>query len=123
MANKRQIKKSTEALTSSVCESMMFSYYNVPGIDQALVEQAIARILTAMGNVKHESNRFFGKSVKEFSDKKAYLKAKSDFFKELFHTLITDFNEALDEAMKLFNSAIPAEVKADYKRIAANETK
>lgn len=123
MANKRQIKKSTEAIASSVCESMMFSYYNVPGIDQELVEKAIANILTATGAVKHESNRIFGKGVKEFANKDAYLKAKRIFFKELFSSVIKNFNKALEEAMKLYNSAIPAEVKAEYKKLASEEAK
>lgn len=119
MANKREIKKYAEALGASICESMMVAYYNVDNINKESVEEAIAKVLGAVGAAKCNANKFFGKGSKEFADKKEYLEAKRAFFKELFAKVITDYNAEIDAAMKIFNGAIPESVKATNKELAA----
>lgn len=119
MANKREFKKYAEAVGASACESMMETYYNVKGVDKELVEKAITQVLGAVGAAQSHANVFFDKGHKAFESAEAYSKAKKAFFVKLFDKINADFNAELDAAIKTFNSAIPAEVKAEQKEAAA----
>lgn len=111
MANKRDFKKSVEAIGSAVCNEMMIAYYNVEGADKNAIASSIENVLAAVVKAKNNSNIFFDKGVKAFADNKEYGKAKSLFFKTLFDKIHTEFGEELNQAVKEFNSAIPAEAK------------
>lgn len=119
MGNKREFKKSAEAIGASVCESMMTTYYNTDGVDKAAIEQAIAKVLGAVGAARSNANITFDKGVKAFDNLEAYSKAKTEFYKKLFVKISDDFNKELDEALKQYNAAIPAEVKASQKAASA----
>ena len=107
MANKREFKKSVEALSSALVDEMMASYYNVAGADREKISQAITKIVAAMGKAKLDAAKLFGKSEKEFEHIKAYNKAKSEFTKEKYDEAIAGYNDALGEALNLYNEAMP----------------
>ena len=60
MANKREFKKSVEALSSALVDEMMASYYNVKEADREKVSAAIAKVISAMQKAKKETNVLFG---------------------------------------------------------------
>lgn len=115
MANKREFKKYAEATGASVCEAMMLAYYNQQGIDKSAVEKAIAKVLGATAAAKSNANVTFDKGHKAFADLKEYSKAKEIFFAKLFEKINQDFNKEIDEAVKIFNAAIPQSVKDEQK--------
>ncbi len=119
MANKREFKKYVDAIGASACDEMMAAYYNVNGVDKDAIEKAIAKVLGAVGRAKCNANIFFDKGVKAFADRKEYSVAKAEFFKKLFQKVAADFTGELDDALKTFNSAIPADVKAENKKAVA----
>lgn len=118
MANKREFKKFVDALGASVCDEMMYSYYNVEGADKKAISAAIEKVILAINRARENSNIFFDKGVKAFDDKKAYAKAKEEFFKALFHKVSTEFSAELDNALKDFNAALPESEKAKNKAAA-----
>lgn len=118
MANKREFKKYVDALAASVIDEMVASYYNVQGVDRDKISKAIEKVLGATGAAKSHANIFFDKGVKAFNNAKEYSKAKEEFFKALFDKIETEFNEEINLAIKDFNEAIPAEVKAQNKEAA-----
>lgn len=111
MANKREFKKYVEAVGASACDEMMAAFYTVDGIEKDTVSKAIEKVLGATAAARANSNIFFDKGVKAFANKKEYGKAKEEFFVKLFNKINSDFANELDEALKLFNSAVPQEVK------------
>lgn len=115
MANKREFKKYVEAIGSSTCEAMMETYYNVKGVDKEAIEKAIEKVLGAIGAAQSNSNIYFDKGVKAFANPKEYSYEKKIFFKKLFDKISVDFNKEIDEALKIFNAAIPQEVKEQQK--------
>ena len=119
MANKREFKKYVEAVGASACNEMMAAFYNVEGVDKDAVSKAIERVLCATAAARSNSNVFFDKGVKAFGTKKEYAKAKEEFFVKLFNKINSDFTKELDEAIKLFNSAVPQAVKDQNKTVAA----
>lgn len=118
MANKREFKKYVAAVGASACNDIMESYYIVEGINKDTVSKAVELVLAATAAARANSNVFFDKGPKAFSDRKEYSKAKEVFFKKLFEKINADFTAQLDEAVKVFNSAIPQEVKDQNKVVA-----
>lgn len=111
MANKREFKKYSEALCASLIDEMVSAYHNVPGADRDKISEAIQQVLGAIGKAKNNANIFFDKGRGAFEDAKAYAKAKRMFFRALFDKIDTEFNEEINEALKTFNAALPAEEK------------
>lgn len=118
MANKRDFKKYVEAVGGTICDEMMLSLYTIEGIDETKVQEAVTKVLTAVGNATSNSNVFFDKGHKAFASEKEYSQAKKLFFRSLFKKVNTDFKNEVEEALKEFNAAVPAEQKAKLKEAA-----
>lgn len=118
MANKRDFKKSVDAVGAAICNEMMSAYYNIEGIDKNAVSEAIQKVLSAVVKAKDNSNIFFDKGVKAFADHQEYSKAKKSYFKALFNKIHTEFTEEINVALKQFNNAVPADVKKANKELS-----
>lgn len=116
--NKRNFKKYVEELGDSACASMVDVYENVEKVDRAKVTDAVEKVIAAVAAAKTNADITFDKGVKAFENLKEYSKAKSSFFKQLFNKIYEDFYKELDEAVKLFNEAVPEETKAANKEAA-----
>lgn len=119
MANKREFKKYAEAVGASACDAMMVNYYNVEGVDKEAIAKAIEKVLGAVGAACSNANITFDKGVKAFPDLKTYSAEKKAFFKKLFEKISFDFTAEIDEALKLFNAAIPQAIKDANKKAVA----
>lgn len=108
-------KKAVCAVGDAVCEEIMINYYNTPGIDKALVEQSLGKVINATEEAICDSNGYFDKCTKDFGFAGEYNKAKKAHFKAQFSKIQKDLSAKLEEALKDFNAAIPAEVKAQNK--------
>lgn len=115
MANKRDFKKYVTAIGAGVSEDMMIIYYCHEGMDKAVVDSCVGKVLIAVTKAVSEANVSFDKGVRAFEDKKAYSKARSAFFKALFMKIATDFTAEIEAALKEFNAAIPQKVKEENK--------
>lgn len=118
MANKRDFKKSVDAVGAALCNEMMAAYYNVEGADKEAIADAIQKVLSAVVNAKNNSNVYFDKGVKAFAGPEEYSKGKAEFFKALFNKIHTEFGEGVNQALKEFNNAIPKAVKEANKELA-----
>ena len=118
MPNKREFKKYADALGASVIDEMISAYYNVEGADRDKIAQAMEKILGAIGKAKNNANIYFDRGPKAFADMKEYAAAKRKFFRALFDKIETEFSEEVNESLKLFNAALPAEEKARNKEYA-----
>ncbi len=107
MGNKRDFKKTIDAIGANVCNDMMVVYYNVDGVDKEAISNAIGKVLGAVGAAKSHANVFFDKGHRAFNDMKAYSQAKREFFRTLFKKINKDFTDEVNAALKEFNEAIP----------------
>lgn len=119
MANKREFKKYADALSASVIDEMISAYYNVKNADRDKIAESMQKVLGAIGKAKNNSNVYFDRGPKAFGSMAEYAKAKKKFFKALFDKIETEFSEEINEALKVFNAALPAEEKARNKEFAA----
>ena len=118
MANKREFKKYADALGASVIDEMISAYYNVKDVDREKVAKSMEMVLGAIGKAKNNANVTFDKGVKAFPDLKAYSVAKKNFFKSLFDKIETESGEEVNQALHIFNSALPEEEKSRNKEAA-----
>lgn len=118
MANKREFKKYVDAVGASIVEEMMIAYYNVKGADKKTIGESVGMILDAIEESKNNSNIYFDRGPKAFSDHKEYVVAKKNFFKALFKKIENDYNTAVENAVKKFNEALPEEYKKAQKKVA-----
>lgn len=121
MANKREFKKYVEAVGASACDAMMATYYNVEGADKEAILNSIKMVLGAVGSARSNANVTFDKGVKAFDSLEDYCKAKREFYSKMFVKINDDFAKDIDEALKVFNGAIPQAVKDSYKEAVAAE--
>lgn len=117
MANKREFKKQADALGAAVIDEMISVYYNVDADNRDKIAKAIEKVLLAVGTAKNNSNRYFDRGPRSFENNKEYDKAKHQFYHSLFDKINADFTEGLDEALKLFNEALPASEKVSNKEL------
>lgn len=120
MANKRNFKKDVEAVGAELCEEMMATYYNVENADRDAIAKSIEKVLFAVTKAKDNSNVYFDRGHKAFESIEDYTKAKKNFFKTLFDKIHEDFASEINEALKIFNSALPSEIKEQNKAAVAN---
>jgi len=118
MPNRREFKKYVDAVGASIIDEMISAYYNVEGVDRDKIAQAMENLLGAIGKAKNNSNINLDRGSGAFADKKEYSVSKRKFFKSLFDKIETEFNVEINESLKLFNSALPAEEKARNKEFA-----
>lgn len=107
MANKREFKKSVDALSSAIVDEMMASYYNEKAADRDKISSAITKVLGAMQTARLDVNKAFNRSAKEFENIKAYNKAKAEFNKEKFNQAVENFNTTIGDALKDYNEGMP----------------
>lgn len=119
MANKREFKKYVEAVGASACDAMMATFYNVDGADKDAILKSLKMVLGAVGSARSNANVTFDKGVKAFDSPKEYGKAKKEFYSKMFVKINDDFSKDIDEALKVFNGAIPQAVKDSYKEAVA----
>lgn len=118
MANKREFKKFVDSLGASVLDEMISAYYNVKDADRDKITEAIEKTLGAIGKAKNNANVYFDRGPKAFENMTEYAKAKAAFFKALFNKIETEFNEEVNQALKVFNGALPEEVRQRNKELA-----
>lgn len=121
MANKREFKKYVDAIGASIVENMMIAYYNVDGVDRKGVGEAVGKVLDAIEIAKDNANVYFDRGAKSFADHKEYAVAKRNFFRALFDKIVKDFDAQVQDALKIYNAALPEEVKAQQKEAATAE--
>lgn len=107
MANKRNFKKSVEALTAALVDEMMASYYNEEAADREKISSAITKVISAMENAKLDTAKLFNQKMKDFSNLKEYNKAKIQHNKAKYAAAIENFNNTLNEALNDYNAGMP----------------
>lgn len=116
--NKRDFKKYVESLGDSACASMVDIYDSVDKVDKSKVADAVEKVISAVAAAKSNADVTFDKGVKAFESLKEYSVAKKNFYRQLFKKIYEDFYKELDDAVKIFNSAVPDEVKEENKAVA-----
>ena len=112
MSNKREFKKRIDALSTSAASYMMDVCYLVEGVNEDEITKAVTLVLTAAESAILKSNVKFDKGPKAFPAG-GYGKTRRAFYKQVYAAINKEFDEALNAAVKIFNAAIPAEVKQE----------
>ncbi len=115
MANKREFKKYINTVSDNIISDMTYACYSVKDANKDLIEQAVIEVLKAGATAIMKSNVKFDKTRRAFDNQHDYLKAKDSFFHNMYRTINKEFAAAVNDAVKKFNSAVPAAVKEAQK--------
>lgn len=115
MANKKNFKKSVNIVCNGLVNDMMMAYYSVKEADMEKIDNAIVMVLTSAEKAVVMTNVKFDKTAKAFADKKSYNTAKAKFFATVYNKAKEEFRKGLNDALKVYNEAFPAEVRNELK--------
>lgn len=108
MANKRNLKKSIKYICGDLASECVFAIELIPNIDKAKLEEVINEVAKLQFSTIEHLTFSFDKSPKDFSDAKAYKKAKAEYFKKAFGSIEKEFSEKVEAIVKSMNSALPS---------------
>lgn len=108
MANKRDLKKSIKYICSDLASECVFAIELMPNIDKTKMGEVINEIAKLQFSTIEHLTFSFDKSPKDFSDAKAYKKAKAEYFKKAYESIEKEFNEKVEIIVKSMNSALPS---------------
>ncbi|MBD5231705.1 MAG: hypothetical protein K2M14_02650 [Muribaculaceae bacterium] len=115
MANKREFKKYINTVCDNIVSDMTYASYTIEGADKAAIDDAVISILKAGAEAIMKSNVKFDKTRRAFDNEHAYTEEKEKFFKALYRKVNKEFADAINEAIKKFNAAIPEAAKQAQK--------
>lgn len=117
MANKRDFRKYVGEVVNNICQDMMMAYYNIENVDINAIDEAIIDVLKAGEFALAQSNVKFDRTIKGFNSPKEYSNEKAKFYRTIFNKIHKEFAEAIADALKKFNAAIPQEIKDRNKQL------
>lgn len=105
--NKRKYKKAVKALGASLCIEFFTIGNATKDVKTESVQKCINDVYCAMIMATHGANAVFPKRIRDFSNTGEYLKAKREFFRNLYVDLSSEYSAVIDNALKDFNAALP----------------
>ena len=119
MANKRDLKKFVRNTCGALAAEIIFARAAFPSIEGKKVQEIVTDIARLQGDTLTKASISFDKSPRDFETRAAYHKARADYYNKAYTKLLDNFDEAVLAIVKNMNAALPADVKAEIKKVAA----
>ena len=119
MANKRDLKARIRYACGEIAGECILTKDYVPGIDEEKVDDIVCAVALLQVRTVDRVSVCFDRTVKAFPDKKAYRRARKDYFKRCYAELKKEFQASLVEVVKDMNALLPQEVRAANKATTA----
>ncbi len=119
MASKRDLKKFVRNTCGALAAEIIFARAAFPSINRKEVHDIVTEIARLQGETLSKASISFDKSPREFESHAAYNKARSAYYNTAYTKLLDNFDEAVLAIVKNMNAALPADVKAEIKKVAA----
>lgn len=111
MANKRDLKARIRYACGEIAGECILTKDYVPGIDEEKVDDIVCAVALLQVRTVDRVSVCFDRTVKAFPDKKAYRRARKDYFKRCYAELKKEFQASLVEVVKDMNALLPQEVR------------
>jgi hypothetical protein len=119
MANKRQLKKFVRNVCGDLATEILVSSYCDNRINRDNVNVIVCDIADLQAETIAHCSFSFDKSARDFENKADYRKARYAYNRQAYKQLLNKFNEGVKAVVKSMNQALPAEVKEENKKAAA----
>lgn len=119
MANKRELKKFIRNTCGALALDMILAKESFKQIDRKAVHDVIVAAARLQGKTLRRVQFSFDRSPKSFDDYKSYKKARAEYYRQAYATLLADFNTEVGEIVKEMNAALPEEVRKAIKEAIA----
>lgn len=111
MANKQQLKKHIRYVCGDLAAEIMIAAHMLRGFDKAEVSKIVGQIAALQEQTLKNVSFSFDKAARDFDNKAAYRKARTEYFHKAYHKLLADFGESVQKIVDQMNAAMPQEVK------------
>lgn len=112
MANKRDLKQMIRFVCGDIAGECIYAKACVEGIDDEKMDEIICKVALLQVKTTDRVSVCFDKNLKSFNnDKKAYNKARNQYYKACYSELKKEFKIALEEIVKEMNALLPQEVR------------
>lgn len=119
MATKRQLKKFVRNTCGALASEIILARVAFPSIERKQVHDIIAEIARLQGETLAKIGISFDKTPRDFADGSEYKKARRTYFNTAYTKLLHSFDASVGEMVKKMNAALPAEVREQIKKAAA----
>ncbi len=111
MPSKRTLKKSIKYACGNVAGECVFANMRLAGLDQDKVEDIVCQVALLQVDTIDKVTTHFDKSLSDFADKKAYRKARTNYYKNYYCELWKGFTDNIEKAVEEMNSMLTPEQK------------
>lgn len=111
MANKRNLKAKIKYACGEIAGECIYAKGYIPGVDAEKADDIVCAVALLQVRTIDRVSVCFDRTLKAFSDKKAYKKARRDYFKRCYGELKKEFTASLVEVVKDLNALLPQEVR------------
>lgn len=111
MANKRDLKARIKYTCGEIAGECIYAKNFIPGVDAEKADDIVCAVALLQVRTTDRVSVCFDRTVKAFPDKKAYNKARKEYFKKCYGELKKEFKASLVEVVKDLNALLPQEVR------------
>lgn len=119
MATKRQLKKAIRNTCGALAAEIILARAAFPQIDRKQVHDIVADIAGLQADTLAKVSIAFDKTPRDYADGAQYKKARRTYFNTAYTHLLDGFDKAVEDIVAKMNAALPADVKAQIKAVAA----
>lgn len=120
MASKRDLKKGIKYVIGDIAGECIFAEYAFENIDSNKTSEIIVKLAELQDEALRKTTVCFDKTPKTFDGTvKDYRKAKCEYYKKCYNTLMDQFNAEIKEIVKDMNALMPSAQKEANKKALA----
>lgn len=120
MASKRLLKKYVRNVCGSLAAEMLLSMV-FPSINHEVALEVVEDVARLQAKTLRKVSISFAEPIDRHTQTKADIrKARTAYFKKAYAVLLEEFDQNVEAIVKKMNSALPEDVRAAFKELAAN---
>lgn len=121
MANKRQLKKYIRFICGSIACECITAREFIDDIDPEKMNAIVVEVAMLQEQAVKNASFSFDKTPRDFESKKAYNKARRNYYSTAYTKLNAEFNEHIAKIVKEMNALLSDEQREINKKVAQSE--
>lgn len=105
--NCKTLKKLIRYACGDIAAECIFACHYIPGVNYKKLEEAVIRTADLQTKTLKLVSVDFDKTPKDFANGSEYKKARKEYFRKAYGSLMADFNKQVEEIVKEMNEALP----------------
>lgn len=107
MSNKRSLKKHISYVCGELAAECIVAANLLKDVDRQKLEKLVVKIAMLQDSTMRHVNVAFDKAPRDFENVKAYHKARNEYYRAAYKSLLDSFQKSVVEIVGEMNSALP----------------